>query len=283
MRFQIEHSTEYRYPGGASEAYLEARLIPPALPWQEVIGQRIKTSPQASVSDYTDFFGNAVRFISLGSRHHRLRVLSELQVRTLEREVPRLALECPVAEARQIVSSAGPRVFDYLHSSAAVPYSPEARSWARRLLPPAEPLGSALASLASEIHAAFRYDPLATENETPLGDVWRQKAGVCQDFAHIMLAVLRAAGLPCRYVCGYIESAALVGSLATHAWVEVLVPGMHWVAYDPTNNCRCGRQHVTVSVGRDFHDATPLRGTFKGSNSQRLEVHVSMRRLPEVL
>jgi transglutaminase-like putative cysteine protease len=106
-----------------------------------------------------------------------------------------------------------------------------------------------------------------------------------------MISILRAARIPCRYVCGYIESEPtvsadptrkrLVGSLATHAWVEVLVPGLAWVALDPTNNQWCGEQHVTVAVGRDFLDAAPVRGTFKGSASQKLKVHVSMQRIPE--
>jgi transglutaminase-like putative cysteine protease len=105
-----------------------------------------------------------------------------------------------------------------------------------------------------------------------------------------MLSVLRTAGLPARYVCGYIETDGpaavpggkkLVGSVATHAWVEVLLPGLQWAALDPTNNKWCGERHITVSLGRDFADATPVRGTFKGSGSQSMEVRVSMARLED--
>jgi transglutaminase-like putative cysteine protease len=120
---------------------------------------------------------------------------------------------------------------------------------------------------------------------TPLAEVWKTRCGVCQDFAHIMLSVLRTSGLPARYVCGYIETdppegaARLVGAVATHAWVEVLVPGMEWVALDPTNNQWCGERHVAVSFGRDFADAAPLRGTFKGSGGQEMSVKVVMKRI----
>jgi transglutaminase-like putative cysteine protease len=145
-----------------------------------------------------------------------------------------------------------------------------------------------LERLNRAIHEKFRYEPGSTDNSTPLETVWKQRAGVCQDFTHVMLGVLRTAGVPSRYVCGYIESdpirpnpgaPRLVGSLATHAWVEVLTPGMHWVAIDPTNNQWCGQRHVTMAYGRDSVDATPVRGTFKGSGAQNMKVRVTMKRM----
>jgi transglutaminase-like putative cysteine protease len=99
-----------------------------------------------------------------------------------------------------------------------------------------------------------------------------------------MLSVLRTAGLPARYVCGYIETdgpGKLVGSIATHAWVEVMLPGLQWVAIDPTNDQWCGERHITVALGRDFEDASPVRGTFKGSGTQSMKVRVTMKRLAE--
>jgi transglutaminase-like putative cysteine protease len=142
----------------------------------------------------------------------------------------------------------------------------------------------ALGALNGAIHRGFRYVPGSTENWTPLARIWKARSGVCQDFAHLMISVLRTSGLPARYVCGYIETdppkggRRLVGSVATHAWVEVLVPGMEWVALDPTNDQWCGERHVAVSFGRDFADATPLRGMFKGSGGQQMTVKVVMKR-----
>jgi transglutaminase-like putative cysteine protease len=177
-------------------------------------------------------------------------------------------------------------VFDYTRASVAVTLGTESKAWARRLLRSDLPLREALDGLNRAIHKEFKYTKGATDNWTPLAAIWKARAGVCQDFAHLMLSVLRTAGLPARYVCGYIEtdppkdSRRLVGASATHAWVEVMVPGKEWVALDPTNNQWCGERHVAVSFGRDFADATPLRGTFKGTGGQSMSVKVTMKRIP---
>jgi transglutaminase-like putative cysteine protease len=142
--------------------------------------------------------------------------------------------------------------------------------------------------LNEAIHSEFKYKSGATENSTPLATIWKSKIGVCQDFAHVGLSILRTAGLPARYVCGYIETdrardsegapKRLVGAVATHAWIEVLVPGMTWVAIDPTNRQWVNERYVAVSFGRDQRDATPIRGTFKGSGGQGMKVRVIMKR-----
>jgi transglutaminase-like putative cysteine protease len=219
-------------------------------------------------------------------------VTNRLTVRTLPRVLPESGLALTIAEARQILKS-GTGVFDYLQPTEAIPVDAESSAWARDILRENRPLREGLDELNKTIYREFKYRSGSTEIETPLSLIWKKREGVCQDFAHVMISVLRAARIPCRYVCGYIESEPavsvdptrkrLVGSLATHAWVEVLVPGMDWVALDPTNNQWCGEQHVTVAVGRDFLDAAPVRGTFKGSASQKLKVHVSMQRIPEKL
>jgi transglutaminase-like putative cysteine protease len=164
--------------------------------------------------------------------------------------------------------------------------------WARKHLRGDAPLGTSLEQLNLAIHAAFKYRSGSTENSTPLATVWKNRTGVCQDFAHVGLSILRTAGLPARYVCGYIETdpprgpdgkvkRGLIGAVATHAWIEVLVPGMIWVAIDPTNRQWANERYVAVSFGRDYRDATPLRGTFKGSGGQNLKVRVQMKRRNE--
>jgi len=284
MLFEITHTTDYRYEHAASEAYVEARLTPPERPSQRTLARELIFDPPAPVSTYRDYFGNTTTFYSMVKRHERLLVTGRLTVQTAVPLLPGPALELTVGEARQIFSSMTTDVFDYLRPSAAVPTGGEAVAWARRWLPPDAALRQGLEALNAEIHRRFTYDPAATENWTPLSAVWKARAGVCQDFAHIMLSVLRTLGLPARYVCGYIETdppkegRRLIGAVATHAWVEVMVPGREWVALDPTNNQWCGERHVAVSCGRDFADATPLRGTFKGSGGQRMKVRVRMKR-----
>lgn len=287
MLFEILHRTDYRYGTSVSEAYIEARLTPPPRDDQEVLEHEISFSPATPLSSYQDFFGNEVTFYSMTLRHESLSVLNRMTVRTIEQPRPLEALDVPVAEARQLFSSSLVDVFDYLQPTETVPTGGPSTDWAKKHLHGEMRLGESLAALNRVIHEKFRYQSGVTENSTPLDLVWKQKAGVCQDFAHIMLSVLRTAGIPARYVCGYIESdppksetgRRLVGSLATHAWVEAMIPGKQWVALDPTNNQWCGDRHVTMAYGRDFRDAAPVLGTFKGSGAQRMNVRVAMKRV----
>lgn len=285
MLFEIVHTTDYRYADPASEAYLIVRLTPGARAEQDVLAHSIDFAPAAATSSFQDYFGNPTTFYSMTLRHDRLTVVNRMMVRTKPRPMPAEALELTIAEARQIFSSALPDVFDFLQPTAAVPTGGPATDWARRFLRGSLAIGPALEALNRAIFEKFAYRPGATDVNTPLATVWKKREGVCQDFAHVMLSVLRTGGLPARYVCGYIETAgpgeALVGSVATHAWVEVMVPGLQWVALDPTNNKWCGEQHVSIAVGRDFDDASPVRGTFKGSGSQSMRVKVNMKRMNE--
>jgi transglutaminase-like putative cysteine protease len=289
MLFDVIHTTDYRYTEPVSEAYLEVRLTPPRREEQEVLAHRIEFSPQAATSNYVDYFGNTATFYSMTLRHERLTATSRMTVRTHPPKLPEEALGLTVAESRQILASSLTDVFDYLQPTQAVPTGGHAKEWTKLHLGGRMPLREALSRLNSAIHKQFKYRPGTTEVNTPLAAVWKKHQGVCQDFAHIMLSVLRTAGLPARYVCGYIETdapstpegARLVGSVATHAWVEVLLPGLQWVALDPTNNQWCGERHITVAFGRNFLDASPVRGTFKGSGTQSMKVRVTMKRRPE--
>ena len=291
MLFEVVHVTDYRYGVPAREAYIETRLTPPARPEQDILSHVIDFQPSAGTSAYLDYFGNVTTFYSMTLRHERLVVTNRMTVRTRPRPVSAEVLAMSVAETRQIFSSALTDVFDFLQPTPSVPTGGASTEWARKFLRGDVSLGMAFENLNHAIYERFEYKPGATELNTPLPAVWKNRAGVCQDFAHIMLSVLRTAGLPARYVCGYIESEPpvgsdpsgrrLVGSIATHAWVEVMVPGQQWVALDPTNNQWCGERHVTVALGRDFADAAPVRGTFKGSGTQDMKVRVTMKRLPE--
>lgn len=288
MEFKITHITTYQYGNAAAEAYGEARLTPPELPTQRIIKHRVTIEPPTRTSRYTDHFGNRVDFFSLPFRHQRLTVSSNLTIKTTLPDLPEESLQVSIQEARQIFSSALSDVFEYLQPTAIVKLGNTAVQWSRRYLRGDVTLRDGLTALNDAIHDNFAYIKGVTENSTELAVIWKNKKGVCQDFVHIALSVLRTAGLPARYVCGYIEAIAprnepgmkrLVGAYATHAWVEVLVPGMRWVALDPTNRQWCNDRYVAVSYGRDASDAAPLRGTFKGSGGQKLSAKVLMTRL----
>jgi transglutaminase-like putative cysteine protease len=253
-----------------------------------VLSHRIVIDPEVKTSSYTDHFGNQVDFFSLPFRHKQLFVSNQAVVRTHPVPLPTSSLELTVQEARQILGSVMTDIFDYLQTTPVVQPTRESVQWARKYLPGNAPLGESLQRLNEAIHTEFEYKSGATENSTPLATIWKNKIGVCQDFAHVGLSILRTAGLPSRYVCGYIETdpvigadgkaKRMVGAVATHAWIEVLVPGMTWVAIDPTNRQWINERYVVVSFGRDFRDATPIRGTFKGSGGQGMKVRVLMKR-----
>lgn len=285
MEFEVTHITAYRYPQPAAEAYGEARLTPRDLPSQTVLSHKLIIDPEVPVSSYDDHFGNRVDFFSVPFRHHHLEISNQMIVRTHQVPRPDEALELSIQETRQILNSALTDVFDYVQPTPVVQTGREAVAWARKYLRGDRPLGTALQELNEAINRDFVYESGSTENSTPLATVWKQRRGVCQDFAHIGLSILRTAGLPARYVCGYIETTPppntprrLIGAVATHAWIEVLAPGMTWVAFDPTNRQWVDDRYVAVSFGRDFRDATPLRGTFKGSGGQAMRVRVTMKR-----
>ena len=288
MEFKITHITTYQYGTAAAEAYGEARLTPPNLATQKVLRHRVTIEPPTRTSRYQDHFGNNVDFFSLPFRHKKLVVNSQLHVETRPQNLPEESLAVSVQEARQIFSSALPDVFEYLQPTTIVKTGATAVQWSRRYLRGDVTLKEGLTALNDVIHDSFAYIKGVTENSTELAVIWKHRKGVCQDFVHIALSVLRTAGVPARYVCGYIEAIAprdepgkkrLVGAYATHAWVEVLVPGMLWVALDPTNRQWCNDRYVAVSYGRDASDAAPLRGTFKGSGGQKLSAKVLMTRL----
>jgi transglutaminase-like putative cysteine protease len=290
MEFEVTHTTHYRYSHPAAEAYGEARLTAPDLPTQTILSHRLVLNPEVETSKYEDHFGNVVNFFSLPFRHRRLVVTNRLVVQTHAVPQPHRALELSVQETRQILNSALTDTFDYLQPTPVVEMGRESYQWARKYLRGDRALGEALQELTQAIHREFRYQSGSTENSTPLATVWKMRKGVCQDLAHIGLSVLRIGGLPARYVCGYIETdpplapdgtpQPLTGAVATHAWIEVLVPGMQWVAIDPTNDQWVNERYVAVSFGRDYRDAAPIRGTFKGSGGQQMRIRVLMKRRP---
>jgi transglutaminase-like putative cysteine protease len=289
MLFRVTHITDYRYGEPVAEAYLELRLTPPNREMQTVHEHRLVIEPASRTSSYRDYFGNEVAFLSLPYRHTRLTIRSEALVQTVSGALPAESLDQTIQEARQILAGSLPFVFDYLQPTEMVKIGREPLQWAKRYLNASTTLREGLEALNNAIHENFQYRKGATQFSTDVSSIWRDRIGVCQDFAHIMLSVLRIAGLPSRYVCGYIEtspvrgangeSKRLIGSVATHAWVEVLVPGQCWVALDPTNNRWCGEQHISVSFGRDASEAAPIRGTFKGSGEQTMKVQVRVARL----
>ena len=293
MRFQIEHRTYYLYAGTASESFMEARLTPATDDRQHLISRQFTSYPACNVHTYRDYFGNEVETFSIVHRHEQLMLQSRCEVETHPIDLPRAATELSVAEARQIYRGEKLTLFEYMVPSPAIEITSEVETLSRRFLPASAPIGESLLGLNAWITEHFTYAPGSTRIETPTSIVLQTRRGVCQDFAQLMIALLRAAHIPARYVTGYIETdeqqqaaadcrdTRLVGASESHAWVEVYLPGGFWWPLDPTNRCVAGARHVKVASGRDYHDCTPTRGVFKGTTTERLRVSVVMQRIPE--
>jgi len=233
MRFRIDHRTVYRYAGTASESFMEARLTPTSNRRQKLLSRKFSTTPACNVHSYTDYFGNAVETFSIVQRHRELIVRCESEVETLPADPPAGALEITISEARQVYNENKLELFEFLRPSPAIELDSETHRLATQFFSPGASFGPALLKLNSWIKGSFRYAPGSTKIDTPVSAVLKNRAGVCQDFAQVMIAVLRSASIPARYVTGYIETETqrkaseaqrpvkLIGASESHAWVEV--------------------------------------------------------------
>lgn len=290
MRFQLTHQTVYQYAGDATESFMEARLTPTSDARQQVLERTLEISPAATVRTHTDYFGNAVESFSILQRHPKLVITTRALVETFELPRPDSPLELTVGECRQLYRGAAALLTEYVLPSPAIALNASVSRLANRLFRSATPLGECLDGVLDWVKGNLRYVPGSTRIDTPVDTVLQQRTGVCQDFAQVMIAILRSADLPARYVTGYIETETerkaaergedfLVGASESHAWVEVWLPGGFWYPLDPTNHCAAGERHVKVAHGRDYTDTAPTRGVFKGASTQGLVATVAMQRL----
>ncbi len=290
MVFHIEHTTEYTYPEAATESFSELRLRPRESGRQQVSQHFTYIQPQVPVESYVDYFGNYVETISIPFRHTNLVVRSVSDVVTHEWTDALSGLDLTISEARQLHHPLRRELFDFLQPSHFISCTPEVTQMASELLPPASLFAESIYELNNYIFETFRYESGVTTARTTVAEFFEHQRGVCQDFAHLMISVCRCAGIPARYVSGYIESdiipansdgtvdQALIGNAASHAWVEIFSPNGHWVGLDPTNNMLEGERHVQVGIGRDYYDVPPLSGVFKGRKHQTLNVQVRVMR-----
>ena len=277
-RLEIHHATGYRYDRAVVSSYNEARLVPCTMPGQLTLEARIETTPAAAQYRYQDYWGTQVTAFEVPEPHDSLAVVARSVVETSAagpppadgpdwtglREVRTRDLQCefltetPRTEAdEEMVACAAEAVAGLSPTDAVL----------------------ALSDLAADRVA---YVPGSTGVKTSAGEAWRLQRGVCQDIAHVSLALLRSVGLPARYVSGYLHPVpdAEVGVQVTgesHAWVEAWLG--RWWPYDPTNRVPVGERHVVVARGREYGDVAPLRGVYRGQGSQALGVRVDLTRL----
>lgn len=298
-RLSVEHETLYRYDHPVEQAQHIACLRPLSDGGQRLLSFDMAVEPTPSQhSTRRDSHGNSRAYFALHSAHAALRVVARSEVQVDDR-YQGLTLDAgpTCAEVREHLRYRYHAPFEpaseFLYASPFVPLHPELRDYGMQSLRDDRPLAAAAMDLMQRIHADFAYAPASTDISTPILDVFDQRKGVCQDFAHLMLGCLRACGLAGRYVSGYLLTrpppgqAPLVGADASHAWLSVWVPGLSlplaedWLDLDPTNGCVPSVHHVRVAHGRDFGDVTPLRGVIRGGGRHTLVVRVTTRLLSE--
>ena len=284
-RYRLVHVTEFHYDGVVSDSYNVVRLRPRDDGSQTCLSFKLLTSPPSRASSYADHWGNWIHGFNVLGEHRALRIETQSVVHVEPPPVPAQDITLRAADAMRDELD---EEFDLLTPTGYVPHPPDLQM----LIDEAERASSgtlygfALATTAL-VHERFRYEKGATHVHSTVLDAIGTGAGVCQDFAHIMLAMVRMRGIPGRYVSGYLVLSSatddepgaedVIGGQASHAWMEMMLPGFGWIGLDPTIGRPVGSRHIRVAYGRDYSDAAPVRGVYRGHAGQQLFVDVGLR------
>jgi transglutaminase-like putative cysteine protease len=288
-RYHLLHVTEFVYDGPVSESYNEVRLRPMHDDNQSCLSFRLSTAPASPAFSYRDALGNWVHQVNVLPVHNRLRVQAESVVLTHDFAPTTSWIQLNELEER--MEELHEEFYDMLAASKFVPHLPELSPLIAEAEARCDGTVVGFAQRASDlIHERFQYVKGATHVNSSIADSLQLGAGVCQDFAHMLLGVLRKRGIPARYVSGYLvpenkdnptaKLEEVIGGQASHAWAEAYIPDSEWMAFDPTLGRPVGKRHVRIAYGRDYSDVAPVRGVYKGHAGQRLSVDVSVR--PEI-
>ncbi|MBS1154895.1 MAG: transglutaminase protein [Proteobacteria bacterium] len=297
LLYHVAHQTTYRYSGLVVLSRQLLHMMPRATEWQERITHDLSfsTTPSQLETGY-DAFGNPMCWAEIDTPYKQLTVSAQMQVRILPRgrQVARETL--PWEAVRDSLAYHGkplaPGQLDIVRYRTESPYvriKHELGQYAADCFIADAPILVGAEALMRKIHREFAYEPGSTAIATPMLTAFRQRHGVCQDFAHIMIGCLRSLGLAAHYVSGYLRTEPppgqphLVGADASHAWVAVYCPPLGWVELDPTNNMHVDSHHITLAWGRDFGDVSPLRGILTGASVEELRVEVTVTPLSKAI
>ena len=278
MYYTVRHTTTFRYSAPITESIMEARLQPRSEGTQHCLDFRLSTSPAAQIYSYRGENGNWVHHFDVPNRHTHLTITAEATVEV--RPPPALPESLtPAAWDELDALTAEDEYWDTLHPSRYAQPGPLLADLIAELQIERrdDPL-TVIKDMTTAVYTTFEYAKQNTHVHSPIDDTLRLRRGVCQDFAHIMIALARSLGIPARYVSGYLfhqrEHTDRSTAGATHAWVETLLPGLGWVGFDPTNNTPAGERHIRVALGRDYADVPPTHGVFRGKAESALSVKV---------
>jgi transglutaminase-like putative cysteine protease len=276
-QFKIHHVTKYSYDVPVRDSANQIILYPIKDEYQTVLKQDIAITGEPAVDVYKDYYGNEVGSFMFAQRHSELVIDSKIEVITKSRALPADNISKEEQWAALQPSRYQLPFIDFLKQEpceAADEIKKEAQVGQHLQFTPLV----AAQKLNEFVYKEFQYIKGVTSVETTPDEIWKLKAGVCQDFAHILLIMLRMTGIPARYVSGYVcpNRNGMRGEGATHAWVEAYIPDHGWLGLDPTNNCFVNDMHVRLAVGRNFSDCSPVKGTYKGTSNHTLEVGVAV-------
>ena len=273
--FNIHHVTRYEYDRPVKESVNEIRIYPFASNEQEILYHELNITDHPDVLSINDYWGNRAGMFNLMASHKAMMIESKLIVRTLGK-TERLTSMAGFEDLKNEVSN------NFLLLELSFIQETELREKmkeiAKEINDPGNPVMEIVERCSHYIFNNFQYIKGITNIETTVAEILELRSGVCQDFAHVMLEILRSLQVPSRYVSGYIcpNKNGMRGEGATHAWVEAWIPGIGWTGIDPTNNVWVTNHHVKLAVGRNFNDCSPIKGTFKGLARQSLSVFVSV-------
>ena len=287
MKFEVSHRTTYSYRSPVAQSHHLVHLKPRQRPSQTVIHHSLLIEPApVATTEFTDYFGNTAVLLSIDDEHTELVVHARSTVEMTAPAPPDLASSAAWEDVAGTASrNKQPVDIDarqFVCRSRHVPISREIRDFALLSFPPRRPVLAGAMDLTRRIFKDFAFDPKATDVSTPISRVLETKRGVCQDFAHLAIAAIRAIGVPARYVSGYLMTrpppgqAKLKGADASHAWLSVWSPETGWVDFDPTNGIVPAGEHITLAHGRDYEDISPVSGVLLGGGDQAMTVAVDV-------
>jgi transglutaminase-like putative cysteine protease len=274
--FNIHHITKYEYDRPVKESVNEIKIYPFVSPNKEILYHEVFITDQPDVLIINDYWNNRTGMFNLLSAHKELVIESKLILRTLGLSNRQVIRKVNLDELKKEVNSN--LVLLELLEAKEIELKKEINAIIKEFVQPRMSVPEIIEKCSEYIYKNFKYIKGITTIETTVKEILKHRSGVCQDFAHVMLEILRTLGIPSRYVSGYIcpNKDGMRGEGATHAWVEAWIPGEDWVGIDPTNNVWVTNTHIKLAVGRNFNDCSPIKGTFKGPARQSLSVYVSV-------
>jgi len=293
MKYKVTHLTSYHYHESVPICHNEIRLTPREGGFQHCKFHRLVVKPApSSFGKRLDYFGNHLTYFSLHEGHRKLSVTAVSRVEVVPRTPPSLEASPPWDSFREeLRHSLHPTYRDalqFVYDSPDVETFAELVQYAQPSFPPGRPLLAGVRELTARVKKDFQYDPRATQVHTRVRESFRLRRGVCQDFAHIQIACLRALGLAARYVSGYLRTLPppgkprLIGADASHAWLSVFAGGLGWIDFDPTNDVIPNTDHITLAWGRDYDDVAPIKGVFVGGGRSNMTVSVDVAPLQAI-